>query len=687
MDSGKADTVTWIALDDSTLLAQIPIRGAVVHDTVGTQANQQIKFISRFVPQMNPGGLWNCVGATFSTLGGTTFPVFAPYAHFGQNYEQPDETFGTELVDGQLAPWTPRRALLYFWLLANISPNLGIPGLDASTWRSIYASERISWDFRSVEGMRGVDPAYGSSSNDPLDRKLPDMNFRGDKMLFAIEKVLVNAGTHGQRLVSGPMQGHPTLGNDKPGVYKSVMDFYPKGFSGVFGGANGTIPILRGGEANTINTAFDFQLDEDATKVAEACLVEGDPVRVETSLDYDDDPTDTLKPAWTDAQELAFMYVVRGFAAGGYDKDTVQYARIPPAQGTTLTDHPAPWEEADGQDGRVLAFANTPDAVQLARQCYPTVFRAFRAVTAQLGAALDGADDRYSDTTKYPRLSARRPIMPEQLQFLLKDIEAGDSDQINWLRTQYPVRIRVQRSDGEYVDAPLGTGIRVTGDGLIWLDGLAEAVDRPAGQPPAPWCIYEGSIYNSVLYGYKPTLRSLKINAAVPMDHRVSGYRDISINEYPSLFAESYKTAVEGFPLLYVDAPGGFQEHHQVDSEPSLDARYYTQAIGGELETIPAPITRLLPPGSEDFAARDVARRRLATSRHPVRRTSWKLCGIRPEYAFSAGDWIHKVRIIDGPADDQDYIINAPVMTVTFDFAQQMTIIGGLISNVTGANA
>ena len=176
-------------------------------------------------------------------------------------------------------------------------------------------------------------------------------------------------------------------------------------------------------------------------------------------------------------------------------------------------------------------------------------------------------------------------------------------------------------------------------------------------------------------------MKDIKINAALPMDHRVTGYSEIQDTGGRTIFADSYSKAFQGAPLMYVDTPEGYREHHQVNSEPSIDQSFFT---GDEPQT--APLTRYVPPGSESFAARDAAERKLATSKHPRRRTSWKMVGIRPEYAFSAGDWIHKVKVINPQTStDRDYIIDAPVMTVTFDFEKQETIIGGLISEISFA--
>ena len=206
------------------------------------------------------------------------------------------------------------------------------------------------------------------------------------------------------------------------------------------------------------------------------------------------------------------------------------------------------------------------------------------------------------------------------------------------------------------------------------LDVGGVAADRVAPAAPSAWCMYKGSLYNSTT---TVEMKSLTLNLAMPMDHRVSGYVTNGKND-PSVFSKSYDDAFFGKPVAYMDAPGEYFEKHQYSSSPAADERYF---LGNGADS--APLTRLLPPGSESSAAKAAARRRLAMRKHPRRKSSWKLVGIRPEWF--AGAWVSRIDVVGGNSADQSYKVDAPIMSVVWDFVNNQTVLGGLLSEVSGA--
>jgi hypothetical protein len=316
------------------------------------------------------------------------------------------------------------------------------------------------------------------------------------------------------------------------------------------------------------------------------------------------------------------------------------------------------WVDADGSGTRPKAFPKTPEAVALARQLFPTVFRAWRLESTRLSTALSGVYSAFADTMDYPQQSGPRPILKEQAQYLVTNIAAADSE-TNRMLAKLPIRLQVKgASESYYREAPKMGGLRVTGDGTIWVEGLAESVD---GQD---FCIYNGSLFDLPL---SVTMKTVKLNAAMPMDHRVLGFKW----DRESVLADSYVRSLEGLPLLYIDSPEAYHETHQVASEPAANPAFYS----GTSTTDPSPLTRYLPPDSEQHFAEYAADRRLQVKRLPAKLSKWVLPGIRQEYF--PGLWVGWVRMT-GTTSDADYQLDAPIKTVLWDFVEQRTTIGGL---------
>lgn len=648
-DQGAQDAVVWESHDDRILLQGCPVHGAIVRDI-----DQTAKFLGRYEARTNPNGMWNCMYVSASITGGEAelVPVFAPHAERSHDYESPTGTSPADPTadDGLLYPWTVRRFLKYLWVIANVNPNAGgVTGIYGTRWRNLYGagSPKLTWDAARIAAITGLATPGGT---DPLDRKMPDINFQGLTLLSAINRCLGAAGTH--EIVIVP-QADGT----------SKLDFAPTGYPEASGiGVAQELRLQRAGAAEDSDTIFDYNCVEDASETFDSVLVEGDVVRVETRAEYDPDAESTSKlaKAWTDDEEDAFLKCVNG---GTSTDGSDTYAKIPTILGDEAFS--ASWADADGDGGRPLAYARTPEAIALARQSFPRVFRAFRLMTANLGTALSGQGSEYSSTPTWARLIAQRPVLADQLQYYLRDLSASGTETGNILSVRMPVRVEIyRREDEKWLEIPREVQLRVTGDGVVWLDGLAEAENGK------DYCLYSGDLedYTKVL---DVEMRKFRLNVGMPMDHRVQGYAAVGT----SVLHADYTGAIDGSPLLYIDSPQSYHEHHQVGSYPAAAAKYYAGGTGTA-----APLTRMLPPGGEAGAAGYAATRRLASAQRIKKTSSWSMVGIRGEYR--AGMWIEKIFLDDG-VTPVFYSVDGSVEKVTWDFCQgQATSIGGVAREI-----
>ncbi len=668
-DQGSANSVIWTCHDDKHFLARISMRGAFVYD----DSDKSVKFISAIDPHFNPNGFWNCVGV-HNPVDDVLIPVFSSRAVLGLTYQPPDLTVPPVLAEGELVPWTPRLALEYIQFVSSIDASSGIPGLDSSTWRSLASSDRLTWERNSVIDLVGTDVPL---AQDPLDRKLPDINVRGVRMLAALNTLLDAAGTHQLQLTYPANETY------------SVVGFQPVSYSALTspGGNTPKVNLLRGGQVRTTDTLFDFDLNDDASQACEQAFVEGERIHVEcslmlsgqTSYPGDNIPSDAMVNGWSPAEEAAWLVGVNG----GYGQiDPYDFAKYPPKQGATppAADY-GTWLKADGNFGRPLAFARSAAAEALLWGHFPYVYKAWRLDSTKLGTVLAGYLAPYSNTQKFPVLGYARPILATQLQFYLRNVTGNDSI-TNWLKGVYPVRLRVnEQGKTDWYDMPSSIHVRVSGDGYIWLDGISVELNNRLE------CVYTGDLetepcdatYVSHSDGtlIKSRLRNLVLNCVVPMDHRVVG--NASITPSPSIFARDYNLQLGGPPIHYVDAKDSFHETHQVGSEPGPITEFYT----GATTTTSSPLNRILPPGSEASYAQYAAERKVFQQKLPNRTGVFRLVGIRPD--FRAGMWVDKIISVNSinPADT-DYTINAPIQSVFHDFVNQVSIIGG-IANATQA--
>jgi len=689
-DSGAADTVLWTASDDREIMSKIPIRGAVVRDDFSLTA----RFLPRYEAHTNPNGVWNCIGWTCDIpdhpLNGEVVPVFASRGHIKVSYESPDETFTDLLTVSKVTAWTPRRLLTYLYMIAHM-PKGSMPGVDAESkvWREIISGELFDWDYTSISGAVGKDAA--ESGLDPLDRKIADMKFQGMAMLQAISDTLTTAGTHD---ISFAAQGQTEAVVDEEGTTQNVfngkaktkIDLFPIGKTAQM--ADNTtysnIPLLRSGRPSNlpnVNTAYDFQLSEDSSNTRMSCLVEGDVIRSETrvtinsglrigwSIASDITPEDRAKGKISEQE--AFLAIVWGGAKS--TTSGVKYAIYPEGLNLDNTDIPkvSDWVTADGGTGRELAYAYTPEALQIARRLFPRVFRAFyiNSSDSEIVTALKGFDSVYSDINEFPQANIVRPVLPNQLQYQLADTSAGGGIE-NALAARFPIRVSVEDDQLGWIDSGW-TNASMIGEGLFLID-MAEQYDG------TPYCIYSGHLYATgdlqTVNTLDCALKNMRINLAIPMDHRVYGYKSTEedfgnggLSDWLYVNA-NYAQSTGGEFMQYIDSGSTYKEEHQVNSYPSDDNSVKN---------------RLLPPGSEAGNAEYAAQRRLFQTQKINRLSSWKMVGIRPEW--KVGQWINQIDQITALDDGSiggfgaPYRINAPIRSIVFDYENQDTTIGGLI--------
>lgn len=686
-DSGQHDQKLWIAHDDREVLSNLFVRGAMVAEPDGTVIMNR-----RFNAHFNPSGLWNCTKGNITNLKNITrgtynpkfAPVFAPYASLGRAYESPIE--GTEidtLAPGKVIPWTAKLALMYLCNLANMPKMMAIDGIIPNEWRSLSDSKRLYWNEESIIGLNAIDPANPTLPSF-MDRKLPDLSIRGESFCSAIQKILNAVGCYawfvGPTTFTDSNSGNPVTSFSEVKFFPIGTNATKENYTDITG-----VPLYlqRGGDLLHADSIYDFDVQEDASNVKPNVLVEGAPVRVETALYYNPEnlALSDILPAWTKAEEDNFKRVILGTDLD--EEEFRTYAKVPPIVGDVKTPF-AQWEPADGKargDGtyKPFAWASSAEAVSLARQYYPTVFIAFRINHDGLYVqqALDGVNGVFADRTKYPQMRYNRPILKEQLGYMLLDL-LGDEKPANFMLNKFPVRICIKgEEDADYIDAVPTPNITITGDGTFWIRGISEELDGAEVKATSWRCLYDGSLFGN--YVTKTKCKKLRINLAMPMDHRVKAYvNDASVDKS---LVNSYCKELGGDgkgPILYIDNPDdSFNENHQWRSTPTA-----TKSMSVGATKIAMPLTRIAPPGSEQQFAQIHANRRLMFTRKVEKKTSWKLPWIRLE--FPLGTWISEIFCSDaygtqsGAIPDYHYIVNAPIMAVTYDFQAQETNLAGL---------
>jgi len=631
-DSGQADQVVWEAWDYRWLLSKIAILGCLVYN----KTDDTVKLCTSYIHRVNPEGYRNCIVANVPGYGAA--PVFNWQA------EACDREQAIELQDAKVEPtgyvraWTPRLHLMYLCCLANLAKN-SVDGNNIDAWRSIAKSDNLKWGADSLNFVAGGD----------MDHVMPDTSFRGQKILGAIGETLKHSNTYGLKM---------TYDGDQ-----SRVGFYIKaGAAGASGAAGGAVPsardlpLQRGGDANDINTIHDFDLDEDSAETAEAVVALGAPNHIESRVSYTKDPADCLVPAWeseTDANGEA--YAARKCLWGADQGQPIGDYCIYPE---TINDYTGTWLTADGDGGRPLAVPASPSAIDLMRQCFPRFMRAFKLDSEQLVAAgiLAASDNRFAATAQFAVLSVPRKPLPHQLSYILD--ASGEKTKERW-----PIRVEVTDlqaggASPKWHDVTAQSGLEVKDDSYIYLSGLTDE------NSAATDLLYTGTMFDP----WNMALKGIRLNLAVPTDHRVMGYAE-QTGDVASEIADELEGPLEDS----IDSPGAWRFEDRVKSYPVASPQKIlangTTETSGE-SGIGGPLL------DETADALAHAQQRLSFSRRRRQASSWRLIGIRPEY--HAGDFIGKIKCSGGGAGDRDYDLNAPLDILTRDYMHQETIAGNI---------
>ncbi|MCX7806379.1 MAG: hypothetical protein N3A38_14515, partial [Planctomycetota bacterium] len=573
------------------------------------------------------------------SIGGTVWPVFAPLAERARSYAGSSGPWDRAMSNGEVGPWTPARFLMYLYVVANLLRD--IPG--GGGCHSLASSDRIRFPASALERIVAGEGTQG------LDDEMPDVSYDGKTLLLALHETL-------------DLGGYYALGLDYPlGSAYSVIAFRPRTQGAIYDDEADAISftLQRGGRIGELEeiSICDFEAEIDATFARDQWRVYGEPAKVETGLVYDPANPDSssIRPAWTADERAAFAAIIKGDGT---------YAKYPKDQGALDGD----WLTADGSGGRPLIYAKTKEAFSFARLLLPRVWAAWRVVSSSSGVltALAGYDGRYSNQSNYPvvslgnSISHGRPIYREQLQPLISESGVEGTGAV-----RYPVRLTFlagwPNGDESKVDAG-NLGLRVSPDGLIWLDGLVDAEGTADS-------IYEGYYYGVSADPDNVVPRAFALNAAMPADHRVIGTatrpEGSRVLDLASSLGGAHACGVSISPQTY-------REHHQVASSPAPHARF--RSGSGVVE---APLTRLIPPNSGAEDATAAARRALVERGGIAHRSRWEAPGILAEWR--AGKWLEKVVLKIPGEGDEEYAVGAMIPSVTWDFGAQITATGEIV--------
>lgn len=625
-DSGAQDNPIFIAMDDRWLLSKLNIRGCMVYDsTVPT-----VKFLTRYTPEFNPGGLWNCIGVDVGAPFGVT-PVFNPYAQ-ARPSDSISDVF-TGLVEGEITCWTPRRAIKYLQFISTVDDSKFGYNRNRAGFRTFSEATRLKW----LMNLDGLDGTAGKGGLDPLDAKLQNINLTGKNALESICIILSHAGTH-------------DLGLDINEDVSNVM-FYPR--NGAESGL--VINVRRGGYVEEANTAIDFDLFEDASNVAESVLIEGQERKLELRVqfdpakgsDYGDDKSldivNTLQPAWTDEDELWFATCVYGNGT---------YAYLPPTPGTI------PSVVQNGTAGKALIEAMKPEAYAAARALYPDVYMTYQINVKNISrinpSPLFGLAEQWRNEVYFPVNYDVRSVYHEQLSKLFIN-DSAMADRI-------PVRVQIMAYTGDseaaWVECPFLNGL-LTSPTKVRLQGIAENAD---GQL---YCSYSGSLASDPLNTER---RGVRLNIAIPLDHRVEGYVE-TLETDVSQMDPSLATEFNG-KLMKYDLNPAYVYEYNMNSYPQPNQTTAITNAGFE---------------NDEINIGAAAERLLQKSKNPEKRSNWVFPGIRLDY--QPGKFVSKIKVLGGNNEDVDYKVDAIIPSVVYDFLRQETRIGGIHSYTPSPNA
>lgn len=628
VELNRAGTVKLIFHDDKSYLSRIPVWGTFLWDT----HDDQEKLIPRLPLRWNPEGQGNCIEISESGGMSGLLPMMTHLSYAKATMEAVPYNKGDDPDNFTPTFWTPLRALRHLWYR-----------MMAYTWDSAPAGfihiprpdlEKIDWPEASL-----------AFSAPEMSKKLPDPGNRLNGLSFAeiLTEILEATGSYGWRL---------NYLNDS--TAKSVIEIFQRvpiqnadgslfntGVTGI------PIEIQRGGIADDINTAFDFQSERDYSKTVTQLTVEGAPLELELSLQLTDGgATDTLERAWTDDDQKGFSDIIKGLGTGSDGAHALVDGQL-----------------MDGKDGRPCVFINTTEAVQLARAEYPLCWRAFKL---KPGAALDallkgGTGDPLTDFFEWLHHYDRPIAGEDQVQKIL-DKDGQETEE----RFQVRIEVDPARDGKNYHTAHANPGLRPTPRGIIFLDGLTDEqgdVDR----------IYNGSM---LVDPENLQLRYIKLNAVLNHDARcrsiaalqsnVQGLGGLNVMDPNNITPEldpswlDMGTGPSAYTLAAadVDHVDGFRRQIQVNSWPSAKASYGKDA---DNKDIPPPLNREYRTDQADLDA--LAARRFRDRAKVARVDSWRYIGIRPE--FRAGVFIDTIETREG-SPDVTRIVNAAVAEATF---------------------
>ena len=641
-DVGQGNQVRWEAWDAvRVLLSKIRVRGALVWD----KADSTTKFLTRFEARTNPKGAKNCIPVKIAGINGLV-PVFS--AHAEQTAAYDDRTDDEAMTEGVVGSWTPAKFARYLAAVANLAPGV-IAGTNTRNWRYLKSDALAKWDPASCDF---VGTAAGSTDS-TMHKKMPDQSFRGQTILAALIRTLEIGGTYGLGV---------TFGESSSGGAKANVSFYVKDSS--YATSKIDLFLQRGGDVSNINSVVDFELEEDCSEVAETVIADGAVRKLETTIQatptfgtnaWTASANDTARPGWDSDEQTAFQLIIKGDGTNAY-----RVTQIPDkSRGET-------WCTGSSLNNSAVATdigAKTSAALALARQYLPRVWKTIIIDSEKLFTTgpLAGVGSAFSDTSTYPYLKVRRPVLAELLQPFV-----DDNNKIT--RDHFPIRIQIKKSaDDPWQDVKFNSGLEVKADGSIHLHGLTDDISTSDDEN-----IYDGSLVSDP---ENVTPRHIKITLATVFDHRVEGIADGTSGQIDG----SIRDALGGGAVHYVDSPDAWREEHQYSSEVTSATLYPAEDGQGGTSSL----TRKLR--DDSAAAQGHAQRRLSSQKWQRRMSSWAMSGIRNE--FKVGMYIEKVKV-SGQSGDVDYVVQAPIEELTFSYMNQMTNIGGLLSEaVSGGTA
>jgi hypothetical protein len=587
-EMGAAGAVKLTLHNDQALLARLPVYGCLCWDPDDTTPGP--KFIPRLPIRFNPFGFGNC---REQNVAGCSWPIpfFTSIA-----YQKAD--MDAVAGSGTQTFWTPLRVLRHLWYRLTFydwepgsppHPYAHIPRIDPA---------KIFWPADSIADL-----------SEQMAKKLPDLNKRS----WSLSKLLTTLCE-----ISG-IYGWATIPYDDT---LSQIVFFPRIPPGgttdepteaAPGGI--TLDLQRDGVPADLSTMHDFHLTDDYEETLTQICAEGAPIEIECELmmGNENPDDDTLEKAWSPTEESVFIAMIVG--DNTYAKNVSM--RVLDGSG----------------DDKLCILAKSTAAIAMAQAAYPTVFRALRIKSGTpFDTIMEGYNELLKDFASH-LLKGYRPLAGDDQ---VQRVYDGDT------ATDIVYQVKIQVSDVPIDETPYtyhtvnaNPGLRMTPDGLIWLDGLGTAID---GTDTSTDCIYYGSFQ---VDPYQVLCKRLKINGVILHDARIMSskglYDDLDPNRIAREIDASWMSKGLG-PAGHavaadVDKADGFRWQHQVNSSP-MDA----DTING----VGKPFNREYRTDQADIDA--FAERTLKQKARIARAARYSLIGIRPD--LRAGTWIESVNLL-----------------------------------------